>query len=42
METATRFLAKQEPWYGEDATNGYGSAFDKSIWTPQRILDKVG
>ena len=23
-ETATRCLAKQEPWYGEDATNGNG------------------
>ena len=24
METATRCLAKQEPWYDEDATNGDG------------------
>ena len=24
IETATRCLAKQEPWYDEDATNGDG------------------
>ena len=42
METAIRYLAKQEPWYGEYATNGYGSPSDKSIWTPQGILDKFG
>ena len=28
METATRCLDKQEPWYDEDATNGDGW----SIW----------
>ena len=26
METVTRCLAKQEPWYGEDATNGDGES----------------
>ena len=29
-------------WYGEDATNGYESPFDKSIWKPQEILNKFG
>ena len=42
LETATRFLAKQESWYGETATNDYGSPFDKSVWMPQAILDKFG
>ena len=33
--TATQCLAKHEPWYEEDATNGDGNPFDKSGWTPQ-------
>ena len=39
--TSTQCLAKHEPWYKEDATNGDGNPFDKSSWTPQGyLLDK--
>jgi hypothetical protein len=34
------FDAKQEPWYKEDATNGGGKPFDKSLVNATEIPDK--
>ena len=42
MKIATRYLAKQEPWYGEDAKNQVLALLSNGLRFPSNLIDLVG